>query len=79
MFPGPQLGQERPPAWYLNLQSRPEAEVRVAGRRIPVRATVLAGAERDAMLERCAAYNKQWRDYRTSVERELPILRLTPR
>lgn len=34
-------GQERPPAWWLNrlnLQAKPDAEVKVRGRRVPVRA-----------------------------------------
>ncbi len=72
-------GQERPPSWYFNLRATPDAEVRVAGRRLEVRAHELLGEERAAMLERCAAYNKQWRDYRTSVSRHLPVLRLVAR
>jgi len=72
-------GQERPPAWYHNIVARPEAEVRVAGRRIPVVAHELAGDERAAMLERCAAYNKQWRSYQDTVARPLPVVRLVAR
>jgi deazaflavin-dependent oxidoreductase (nitroreductase family) len=71
-------GGERPPAWWANLSADPEAVVHVSGRSIPVRARVLAGAERDAMLVRAVAYNKQWRGYAQTVRRELPIVRLEP-
>jgi deazaflavin-dependent oxidoreductase (nitroreductase family) len=73
------FGQEHPPAWWLNLCARPDAAVQVRGRRIAVAAHELKGQERDAMLRRAAAYNKQWRSYMTSVVRELPIVRLERR
>lgn len=69
-------GGERPPAWWLNLSADPGAVVQVSGRSVPVRARALAGAERDAMLARAVAYNRQWRGYARTVQRELPIVRL---
>lgn len=69
-------GQERPPAWWFNLQDRPDAHVLVSGRRIPVRARVLEGAEREAIVPTARDYNVQWREYFASVEREIPIVRL---
>lgn len=71
-------GGEQPPAWWLNLSTKPEALVHVAGRTVPVRARVLAGEERAAMLARAVSYNRQWRGYARTVRRELPIVRLEP-
>jgi deazaflavin-dependent oxidoreductase (nitroreductase family) len=71
-------GSERPPAWWLNLDAYPDAVVHVGGRSIPVRARALDGAERQAMVVRAASYNKLWRGYTRTVQRELPIVRLEP-
>ena len=43
------LGNERAPAWALNLAANPAAEVVVDGTRIPVRARRADGAERDRL------------------------------
>jgi hypothetical protein len=60
----------------MNLSSQPEGVVHVSGRSIPVRARVLVGEEREAMLKRAVVYNRQWRGYTRTVQRELPIIRL---
>jgi deazaflavin-dependent oxidoreductase (nitroreductase family) len=72
------FGRERPPAWWTNLTACPEALVHVSGRTIPVRARALAGAERAAMVARAVVYNRQWRGYTRTVQRELPVVRLEP-
>jgi deazaflavin-dependent oxidoreductase (nitroreductase family) len=69
-------GGERPPAWWMNLSADPDAVVHVSGRSVPVRARVLAGPERAAMLTRAVSYNRQWRGYTRTVQRELPVVRL---
>jgi len=69
-------GGEQPPAWWLNLSAQPDALVHVSGRTIPVRARALAGEERAAMVARAVTYNRQWRGYLRTVQRELPIVRL---
>jgi deazaflavin-dependent oxidoreductase (nitroreductase family) len=71
------FGQEKPPTWWLNLQANPDAVVLHSGRKIPVHATELEGEERAAMLKRAGENNKQWRSYQVSMERELPVIRLT--
>ncbi len=70
------FGQERPPAWWLNLESTPDCVVQIRGLRIAVRARELSGEERRETLGRAIAYNKQWRAYATSVQRWLPVVRL---
>ena len=70
------FGQEHPPAWWLNLQARPDTVVQVGGKRIPVRARELGGDERAATISRARAYNKQWRSYLSTMRRPLPVIRL---
>lgn len=72
------FGREQAPSWWKNLQGRPEASVWVGGHAIPVRARLLEGDERQTVLERATAYNKQWRRYSTRLHRELPVIRLEP-
>jgi len=69
-------GGERPPAWWLNLTDDPDSVVHVSGRSVSVRARALAGEERAAMVARAVSYNRQWRGYVHTVQRELPIVRL---
>lgn len=73
---GSNYGQEHPPAWWFNLQARPEATVLWKGWTVPVRANVLEGPEREALIPAMREYNAQWRMYLTEVHRHLPIVRL---
>ena len=73
-------GAARHPSWYFNLAAHPaEARIECAGARIDVTAAQLHGAERDEawrLITRLApAYGK----YETVTDREIPVIRLTPR
>lgn len=70
------FGQERPPAWWLNLRAAPDAVVLLRGRAVAVRARELDGDERTTVLARATAHNKQWRSYASSVRRTIPVVRL---
>ena len=76
---GVNLGNERPPAWILNLDAHPAAEVVVEGRRTGVRARRAHGAERDrlwtAWLERLPATAA----FAEIAGREIPVVVLEPR
>jgi deazaflavin-dependent oxidoreductase (nitroreductase family) len=76
---GSNWGQQRQPAWSFNLIAEPAAEVDVRGRRIPVRADLITGAERERLFARLV---DEWPAYRTYVERagdrEIPVFRLVP-
>ncbi|MFM7273359.1 MAG: nitroreductase/quinone reductase family protein [Gammaproteobacteria bacterium] len=71
-------GQEVPPAWFLNLQSMPEAEVEIGSRRTRVRSHVAEGAEEAALLPRAHAYNPHWSGYQQKAARRIPLVVLTP-
>lgn len=72
------FGREEPPEWWKNLRETLDAVVEVGGRVIAVRARELEGEERERVLERAKAYNKQWRTYATTLRRPLPLIRLEP-
>jgi deazaflavin-dependent oxidoreductase (nitroreductase family) len=67
------------PAWYFNLAAQPEVTIEVQGRTVQVIATQLAGAERAAAWARITAASPQFAGYERKTDREMPVLRLTPR
>ncbi len=71
-------GQERPPAWWLNLAAHPRAEVLVDGQRIEISARETEGAERAMLMERGVTYNRLWAQYFSYVQRHVPVVALEP-
>lgn len=72
-------GNERLPAWSLNLGANPEAEVEVGRERRPVRARRAEGEEREALWR---THNRQFAgfdDYAAKLEREPSVWVLEPR
>jgi deazaflavin-dependent oxidoreductase (nitroreductase family) len=63
---GSNWGGPRHPAWALNLLAEPAATVVHKGERFPVRATVLAGAERERAWQLSL---RQWPAYQQYTER----------
>ncbi len=72
------FGLEEPPEWWKNLRQTPDPAVQLRGRTVPVRARELRGEERERVLERAKAYNRQWRTYASALHRPLPVIRLEP-
>jgi deazaflavin-dependent oxidoreductase (nitroreductase family) len=72
-------GQETPPAWLLNLEANPEAEVEVGSRRIAVRMHRAEGEEEARLLPLAHAYNPHWAGYQQQCARRIPLVVLTPR
>ena len=71
-------GAAKNPAWYHNLAAHPDqAEVEVGGRKVKVRASQLAGAERDAAWQRITAAQSRYTGYTTKTDREIPVIRLS--
>ena len=67
-------GVDRPSAWWLNLQARPEAEIVVGGERIAVRARVAEGEELERLSAAASSYNPEWARYREMTDREIPVV-----
>lgn len=76
---GSNAGNERAPAWSLNLKANPDAEVQVRGERRIVRARVAGEPERSelwrAMNEEYAGFD----DYERHTSRDIPVFVLEPR
>jgi deazaflavin-dependent oxidoreductase (nitroreductase family) len=76
---GSNWGQPRHPSWTANLLAHPDVEIVVSRRAVPVRARLLADAERDACWP---VLEKQWPDYQ-EYERQaghpIRIFSLDPR
>ena len=76
---GSNAGNERPPAWALNLESHPDGEVQVRGRRAKVRARIAEGQERDELWRRMNEQYAGFDDYRGRTQREIDVFVLEPR
>jgi deazaflavin-dependent oxidoreductase (nitroreductase family) len=72
------LGSDRDPAWALNLEADPRAEVAVAGERVAVCSRRAAGAEADTLWQAFVGQFGQIAATLDIVRREPPIYVLEP-
>ena len=76
---GSRGGDDRHPAWFLNLQANPEVEVSWKGepaRRM--RARIADPEERARLWPLVTADHKQYAGYQTKTQREIPLVLLEP-
>ena len=74
-------GSDRPPAWLLNLQHKPDVEIQVARKRQPATATVVMPGDPDhARLWQAVNDNNKGRyeRYQAKTSRPIPVVALTP-
>ncbi len=73
---GSNAGDAKPPAWWLNLQARPEAQVQVGAREYAVRARLAAGEERARLWSALVANFSDYARYERNLRgtRELPVV-----
>ena len=72
-------GDDRPPAWWLNLEARPDAQIRLAGRRLAVRARLAGPHERPRLWAKVVDANGAYAEYETRTSRPIPVVLLEPR
>jgi deazaflavin-dependent oxidoreductase (nitroreductase family) len=72
-------GADEPPAWYVNLQHQPEAEIQVLDETIPVRARTAADAEKPDLWETMVAEWPAYDDYQRKTDRPIPVVVLERR
>ncbi len=72
-------GNAKIPAWSLNLEANPEAEVEVGRKRRPVRARIAEGTERETLWRRHVEQFGGFDDYKRKMEREPSVFVLEPR
>ena len=66
------------PAWYLNIEANPKAEIQVLADRIPVTARTATPEEKPRLW---AIVREQWPNYdvyQTRTDRDIPVVVLTP-
>jgi deazaflavin-dependent oxidoreductase (nitroreductase family) len=72
-------GDDKPPAWLLNLQANPAVEVSLQGRpRQPMHARVATGEERARMWPQIAGRHKNYAGYQRRTERQIALVLLEP-
>jgi deazaflavin-dependent oxidoreductase (nitroreductase family) len=73
-------GDDHHPAWFLNLKADPEVQVSLkGGAKQPMIATVADPAERARLWPQITAAAKNYGDYQTKTEREIPVVLLSPK
>ena len=73
-------GDVRHPGWFHNLQADPDVEIQVGRQRIPVRARVAEGDDRQRLWEKADAVNRgQYGVYQSRTDRTIPVVVLEPR
>jgi len=69
-------GAPRDPAWWRNLQLRPEAHVQVGRERRAVRARIASPEERARLWPRVKRENPAYAEYEKRTSREIPVVLL---
>jgi deazaflavin-dependent oxidoreductase (nitroreductase family) len=67
-------GQDRPPAWWLNLQVNPRAEVDFCGEHRVVRARRASADEQGRLWPRILEQYSGFEQYRRMTDREIPVV-----
>lgn len=75
---GSNAGHAKVPAWSLNLEANPEAEVEVGRRRLPVRARVAEGEERGDLWRKANQQYSGFDDYEARTNRKISLFVLEP-
>jgi deazaflavin-dependent oxidoreductase (nitroreductase family) len=67
-------GQDHPPAWWLNLQANPQAEVDFRGEHRVVRARRASAEEERLLWPRILEQYAGFEEYRRMTNREIPVV-----
>jgi deazaflavin-dependent oxidoreductase (nitroreductase family) len=72
-------GDDKHPAWFLNLRDNPAVEVQLVGRpRVPMQAHVASAAERARLWPLIADKYRNYAGYQKKTAREIPLVLLRP-
>jgi deazaflavin-dependent oxidoreductase (nitroreductase family) len=71
-------GAPKNPAWYRNIITHPDIEVRHRGRVMRLRARPAREAERESLWSICDAAYPPYADYRSRTSRVIPVLVCQP-
>jgi deazaflavin-dependent oxidoreductase (nitroreductase family) len=71
-------GDDRHPAWFLNLRDNPEVELTMGGRTRPMRARVATADEKAELWPRVVDAYKGYGQYQRRTERDIPLVIVEP-
>jgi len=71
-------GSDWQPAWWLNLQSKPEATIEVEGSEVAVTASEVDDDDRDRLWKRLSDQLDTYDGYQRRVSRRIALVRLRP-
>jgi deazaflavin-dependent oxidoreductase (nitroreductase family) len=71
-------GDDRNPAWFLNLRDNPDVTVKMRGVTRPMKARVADPEERARLWPLVTADHQNYAGYQTKTEREIPLVVLAP-
>ena len=66
------------PAWFLNLEADPTAEIQVVNDKYKVNARVAHGEERQKLWDMMVSFYGPYEDYQSLTDREIPVVVLNP-
>ena len=72
-------GDDRHPAWYLNLKADPEVTITMGGRTFDAVAREATSDERAALWPRIVQSYKGYAGYEQRTDREIPVVICTPK
>ena len=72
-------GDDRHPAWFLNLRDNPDVELEMKGKKRPMRAHVASAEEKQTLWPEVTAAYKGYAQYQTKTERDIPLVILEPK
>ena len=67
-------GADRPPAWFLNLESDPDVQVQIKGDKFAAHAHVATSDEKPAMWEHMVQVWPDYANYQAKTDRDIPVV-----
>ncbi len=71
-------GSDTPPAWFVNLQATPRANIQVKEKKLDVSMRVAEGEERTRLWKKMATIFPAYEEYQQKTAREIPVVILEP-
>ena len=68
------LGDEKHPAWWINMKAEPTASVQIKDAHYTVHAREAADNEREKLWQAIAEKNSDYEQYRTWTSRRIPVV-----
>ena len=71
-------GDDRHPAWFLNLRDHPAVTVTMSGTSRPMQARIATPEEKAELWPRLTADHKNYAGYQNKTQRDIPLVLLAP-